>query len=157
MPLFGFPFLFFIVHPDTDSCTTEQAYYFIYYALEGLQGAGVAILHCYCDKEVKQTHTHTHFFIEMNNYFLVQIIKYWRRKFEDVSERLKWTIPRKSQNDRRRSTWTTNTTTDHRRSTINTIAQSVQYKTGDGHAQTDVTAKIVLNIKNDSQSGEYVI
>ena len=55
MPLFGVPFLFFIIHPDTDSCAAEQTFYFFYYAFEGLQGAAVAILHCYMDKEVSES------------------------------------------------------------------------------------------------------
>ncbi|KAJ6636952.1 Calcitonin receptor [Pseudolycoriella hygida] len=52
LPLFGCPFLFLIFRPDTDSCIDEQVYYFFSYALEGLQGVAIAIIHCYIDREI---------------------------------------------------------------------------------------------------------
>lgn len=54
LPLFGIPFVFVIFRPDSDSCGFESFYYFVSYALEGLQGVFVAIFHCYTDKEVKR-------------------------------------------------------------------------------------------------------
>ncbi|XP_055712020.1 calcitonin gene-related peptide type 1 receptor-like isoform X2 [Phlebotomus papatasi] len=55
LPLFGVPFLFVAVRPETKSCPWEQFYYFVSYALEGLQGIFVAILHCYINCEVRRT------------------------------------------------------------------------------------------------------
>ncbi|XP_059618563.1 corticotropin-releasing factor receptor 2-like isoform X2 [Phlebotomus argentipes] len=55
LPLFGVPFLFVAIRPDTQSCIWEQFYYFVSYALEGLQGIFVALLHCYTNKEVQCT------------------------------------------------------------------------------------------------------
>lgn len=54
MPLFGIPFLFFLVRPDTDSCNAEQTYYFISYTFEGLQGVFVSCFHCYSDREIRK-------------------------------------------------------------------------------------------------------
>lgn len=55
LPLFGIPFLFVVVRPDTDSCGWEQTYYFVSYALEGLQGVFIAIFHCYIDPNVRKS------------------------------------------------------------------------------------------------------
>lgn len=81
MPLFGVPFLFFLVRPDTDSCPAEQSYYFISYAFEGLQGVFVSCFHCYGDREIRQ---------------------YIGRKFTEIKEIWNWYEP-----DQRRFTGTT--------------------------------------------------
>ncbi|CAK1546042.1 unnamed protein product [Leptosia nina] len=52
MPLFGTQFIFTAVIPNTDDCVKEQAYYFVAYTIEGLQGFIVALLYCYINKEV---------------------------------------------------------------------------------------------------------
>uniref|UniRef100_A0A6M2DV96 Putative insect neuropeptide receptor subgroup b3 n=1 Tax=Xenopsylla cheopis TaxID=163159 RepID=A0A6M2DV96_XENCH len=54
MPLFGLPFLLTMARPDTDSCTWEQIYFFVYYSIDGLQGLTVALLFCYFNKEVQE-------------------------------------------------------------------------------------------------------
>ncbi|XP_026470830.1 calcitonin gene-related peptide type 1 receptor-like [Ctenocephalides felis] len=63
MPLFGLPFLLTMARPDTDSCTWEQVYFFVYYSIDGLQGLTVALLFCYFNKEVKEQllSTYNHF------------------------------------------------------------------------------------------------
>ncbi|GAB0087176.1 hypothetical protein DMENIID0001_014560 [Sergentomyia squamirostris] len=61
LPLFGVPFLFIAIRPSTESCSWEQSYYFISYAMEGLQGISVAILHCYTNREVRCTIRNTWF------------------------------------------------------------------------------------------------
>ncbi|XP_055680904.1 corticotropin-releasing factor receptor 2-like isoform X2 [Lutzomyia longipalpis] len=55
LPLFGVPFLFVAIRPETESCPWEQFYYFISYSLEGLQGVFVVILYCYTNREVRST------------------------------------------------------------------------------------------------------
>ncbi|CAG9134136.1 unnamed protein product [Plutella xylostella] len=52
MPLFGTQFLLTAFRPQTASCVLEQAYYYCTYSLESLQGAVVALLYCYANKEV---------------------------------------------------------------------------------------------------------
>jgi hypothetical protein len=53
IPLFGVQFLVTLVRPQTDDCVLEQVYYYIFYAMDGLQGALVALLYCYFNKEVR--------------------------------------------------------------------------------------------------------
>uniref|UniRef100_A0A1L8DJP2 Putative adenylate cyclase-coupled calcitonin receptor n=1 Tax=Nyssomyia neivai TaxID=330878 RepID=A0A1L8DJP2_9DIPT len=55
LPLFGVPFLFVAIRPETESCLWEQFYYFFSYSLEGLQGIFVVILYCYSNHEVRCT------------------------------------------------------------------------------------------------------
>ncbi|CAH0725336.1 unnamed protein product, partial [Brenthis ino] len=52
MPLFGTQFMFTAIRPRTSDCGWEQAYYFIAYMMEALQGVLVALLYCYINKEV---------------------------------------------------------------------------------------------------------
>ncbi|XP_059046043.1 uncharacterized protein LOC131841737 [Achroia grisella] len=52
MPIFGIQFLLTAFRPSTTNCTGEQAYYYIAYTVEGLQGFIVALLYCYINKEV---------------------------------------------------------------------------------------------------------
>jgi hypothetical protein len=53
MPLFGVQFLLTLVRPSTKDCDLEQAYYYIFYTMDGLQGTLVALLYCYLNKEVR--------------------------------------------------------------------------------------------------------
>ncbi|XP_048007380.1 pituitary adenylate cyclase-activating polypeptide type I receptor-like isoform X2 [Leguminivora glycinivorella] len=53
MPIFGSQFLLTAFRPNTTNCTGEQAYYYITYTVEGLQGFVVAMLYCYVNKEVR--------------------------------------------------------------------------------------------------------
>lgn len=52
MPIFGTQFLLTAFRPNTTNCTGEQAYFYIAYTVEGLQGFIVAMLYCYVNKEV---------------------------------------------------------------------------------------------------------
>ncbi|XP_013190256.2 parathyroid hormone 2 receptor isoform X2 [Amyelois transitella] len=52
MPIFGVQFLLTAFRPNTTNCTGEQAYYYVAYTVEGLQGFIVAMLYCYVNKEV---------------------------------------------------------------------------------------------------------
>jgi len=52
IPLFGVQFLVTLVRPKTDDCDMEQVYYYIFYTMDGLQGALVALLYCYLNREV---------------------------------------------------------------------------------------------------------
>jgi len=52
IPLFGVQFLVTLVRPQTDDCDMEQVYYYVFYTMDGLQGALVALLYCYLNKEV---------------------------------------------------------------------------------------------------------
>jgi hypothetical protein len=53
MPLFGVQFLLTLVRPNTKDCDLEQAYYYIFYTMDGLQGTLVALFYCYLNKEVR--------------------------------------------------------------------------------------------------------
>ncbi|XP_063360255.1 uncharacterized protein LOC134649434 isoform X2 [Cydia amplana] len=53
MPIFGSQFLLTAFRPNTTNCTGEQIYYYVTYAIEGLQGFVVAMLYCYVNKEVR--------------------------------------------------------------------------------------------------------
>ncbi|CAH0407274.1 unnamed protein product [Chilo suppressalis] len=53
MPIFGCQFLLTVFRPNTTNCTGEQAYFYVAYAVEGLQGVIVALLYCYINKEVR--------------------------------------------------------------------------------------------------------
>jgi hypothetical protein len=53
IPLFGVQFLVTLIRPQTDDCVLEQVYYYIFYAMDGLLGALVALLYCYLNKEVR--------------------------------------------------------------------------------------------------------
>ncbi|XP_063619290.1 uncharacterized protein LOC134792080 isoform X2 [Cydia splendana] len=53
MPIFGSQFLLTAFRPNTTNCTGEQIYYYVTYAVEGLQGFVVAMLYCYVNKEVR--------------------------------------------------------------------------------------------------------
>lgn len=53
MPIFGSQFLLTAFRPNTTNCTAEQIYYYVTYAVEGLQGFIVAMLYCYVNKEVR--------------------------------------------------------------------------------------------------------
>jgi hypothetical protein len=53
IPLFGVHFLVTLQRPQTDDCFIEQLYYYIFYMMDGLQGALVALLFCYFNKEVR--------------------------------------------------------------------------------------------------------
>ncbi|XP_063377538.1 uncharacterized protein LOC134664722 [Cydia fagiglandana] len=53
MPIFGSQFLLTAFRPNTTNCTAEQIYYYVTYAVEGLQGFVVAMLYCYVNKEVR--------------------------------------------------------------------------------------------------------
>ena len=52
IPLFGVQFLVTLARPKTDNCDWEQVYYYVFYAMDGLQGTLVALLFCYFNKEV---------------------------------------------------------------------------------------------------------
>ncbi|KAI5644468.1 7 transmembrane receptor (Secretin family) domain-containing protein [Phthorimaea operculella] len=52
MPIFGLQFILTAFRPNTNNCTGEQAYYYISYTVESLQGFIVAMLYCYVNKEV---------------------------------------------------------------------------------------------------------
>ena len=52
IPLFGVQFLVTLVRPETDDCDLEQVYYYIFYGVDGLQGALVTLLYCYLNREV---------------------------------------------------------------------------------------------------------
>ncbi|KDR15977.1 Parathyroid hormone/parathyroid hormone-related peptide receptor [Zootermopsis nevadensis] len=52
MPLFGVQFLVTLVRPSTKDCTQEEAYYYAFYTMDGLQGTFVALFYCYLNKEV---------------------------------------------------------------------------------------------------------
>jgi hypothetical protein len=60
MPLFGVQFLLTLVRPNTKDCTQEQAYYYIFYTMDGLQGTFVALFYCYLNKEVSTPHIPPH-------------------------------------------------------------------------------------------------
>lgn len=53
MPIFGTQFLLTAFRPNTTSCVAEEAYFYITYTLEALQGVIVAMLYCYFNKEVR--------------------------------------------------------------------------------------------------------
>ncbi|XP_073943157.1 uncharacterized protein [Choristoneura fumiferana] len=53
MPIFGSQFLLTAFRPSTTNCVGEQAYYYVTYTVEGLQGFIVALLYCYVNKEVR--------------------------------------------------------------------------------------------------------
>ncbi|KAG8223197.1 hypothetical protein J437_LFUL000363 [Ladona fulva] len=54
MPLFGIQLLLTMVRPHTKDCTTENVYYFITYATDGLQGFLVVVIYCFLNKEVQE-------------------------------------------------------------------------------------------------------
>lgn len=56
MPLFGVQFLVTLVRPSTKDCTQEEAYYYAFYTMDGLQGTFVALFYCYLNKEVSILH-----------------------------------------------------------------------------------------------------
>jgi hypothetical protein len=53
IPLFGVQFLVTLNRPNTGDCDLEQVYYYVFYAMDGLQGSLVALLYCYFNKEVR--------------------------------------------------------------------------------------------------------
>ncbi|KAJ9576078.1 hypothetical protein L9F63_007043, partial [Diploptera punctata] len=53
IPLFGVQFLITTQRPVDDDCVYEQLYYYFFYTMDGLQGALVALLYCFLNKEVQ--------------------------------------------------------------------------------------------------------
>lgn len=101
LPLFGIPFFFVLVRPDTDSCGWEQTYYFVSYALEGLQGVFIAIFHCYIDANVRKCLQI--FFGKFNSKNYFQVKKNLKSSYYLILRRLNIKVkkPRTTEIDRR--------------------------------------------------------
>ncbi|XP_022237603.1 calcitonin gene-related peptide type 1 receptor-like isoform X2 [Limulus polyphemus] len=53
VPLFGLHFTLVIYRPDSGSCGWIEAYFYLSYAMDGLQGCLVALIFCYLNGEVQ--------------------------------------------------------------------------------------------------------
>ncbi|XP_022235093.1 calcitonin gene-related peptide type 1 receptor-like [Limulus polyphemus] len=53
VPLFGLHFTLIIYRPDSGSCGWLEAYFYLSYAMDGLQGCMVAFIFCYMNGEVQ--------------------------------------------------------------------------------------------------------